>query len=142
MLPSSTTTIDDLILENKQENTQTFRLDTVYNTIAGKIDDLDALLQSIYIMLNIEADQYIIYPYTYGVNTLDLIGKPRHYVMAVLPERLKKTLLSDDRITDVTDFEFFTLTNELGATIKNKLGVKFIVHTIYGNVNNEMEVTY
>ena len=85
-------------------------------------------------MLSIEADQYIIYPYTYGINTLDLIGKPSYYVIAVLPERITETLLSDDRITDVSDFEF--------EVNKNKITVKFTVHTIYGEVKEETEVAY
>jgi len=102
--------------------------------IGGKVDRLAALQQSILLMLSVEADQYIIYPYTYGINTLDLIGKPSYYVMAVIPERIKETLLSDDRITDVTDFEF--------ETNGNRLGVKFVVHTIYGDIEEETAVIY
>ena len=93
-----------------------------------------ALQQSIFLMLSTEADQYIIYPYTYGINTLDLIGKPVYYVMAVIPERIKTTLLSDDRVTDVTNFEF-----EVNG---NKLTVKFVVHSIYGDVEEETVVVY
>jgi hypothetical protein len=133
MLPFSENTenvenIDDLITEfevDEQEKTQTFALNFSKNTIGGIVDDLVALRQSIYLMLSVEADQFIIYPYTYGLMTIDLIGKPIYYVMAVLPTRIKETLLSDDRITDVTDFEF-----EMN---KNKLMVKFLIHTIYGD---------
>lgn len=121
-----------MVLNNEQENTQTFGIDFKNNIAVGKIDDLAALKQSIHLMLNIEADQYIIYPYTYGLRTLDLYGKPRYYVVAVLPERIKETLLSDDRITDVTDFEF--------ETNKDKLHVKFIIHTIYNEEFEEMVV--
>lgn len=103
-------------------------------SIGGRIDDVTALKQSIYLMLSIEADQYIIYPHTYGVNTLDLIGKPSYYVMAVLPDRIKETLLSDDRITDVSDFEF-----EVDG---NKITAKFVVATIYGEMKEEMVVIY
>lgn len=102
--------------------------------IGGKIDGLAALKQNIFIMLSVEADQHIIYPYTYGIQTLDLIGKPSYYVMALIPERIKATLLTDDRITDVTDFEF-----EVNA---NKLNVKFVVHTIYGEMEEETVVIY
>lgn len=135
MLPN-TENIDDMLLEldDGQENTKTFGIDTKENIINGTIDGLDALKQSIYLLLSIEADQYIIYPYTYGIQTLDLIGKPSYYVMAVIPERIKETLLSDNRITDVSDFEF-----EIN---KNKLNVKFIVHTIYGETEGETEVAY
>ena len=117
---------DDLILdfeEEEQENTKTFLLNTKDNVIGGFIDELDALRQSIYLTLSTEADQYIIYPYTYGLKTIDLIGKPYYYVMAVIPERISEILLEDERITDVSDFEF-----EIN---KNKLNVRFIVHTIY-----------
>lgn len=136
MIPSFENT-DDLLLgavEEKQENTQTFGLNMNLNFISGKVDGLDALKQSIYFRLSTEADQYLIYPYTYGLNTLDLIGKPSYYVAAVLPERIKNALLGDDRITDVTDFEF--------KINRNKITVKFIVHTIYGEVDGETEVAY
>lgn len=128
--------MDDLILENEyeQQNTQTFAINSVGNSVGGKVDDLEALRQSIYLMLSIEADQYIIYPYTYGLTTLDLIGKPNYYVAAVLPERIKETLLQDERINDVSDFEF-----EVSG---NKMTVKFVVHTIYGDTNEETVVMY
>lgn len=167
MLPDMGNT-DDLILdfeENEQNKTQTYYInfvgqnqggtsailgqlilgkavlgnatpnatDTRYN-INGKVDGLVALQQNIFLMLSTEADQYIIYPYTYGINTLDLIGKPSYYVMAVIPERITETLLSDDRITDVSDFEF-----EVNG---NKLTVKFVVHSIYGEIEEETVVVY
>lgn len=139
MLPNTENiaNIDDLILEfeeAEQERTKTFSLNMAGNIIVGNIDGLEALKQCIYIMLSVEADQHIIYPYTYGIQTLDLIGKPRHYVMAVIPERITETLLSDDRITDVSDFEF-----EIDG---HKLTVKFVVHSIYGEMEEETVVIY
>lgn len=131
--------IDDLILdfdEATNEKTKTFDIaesQTGY-IIGGIIDGLAAVQQSIYLMLSIEADQYIIYPYTYGVQTLDLIGKPSYYVMAVIPGRITETLLTDDRITGVSDFEF-----EVNG---HELTVKFVVHTIYGEVEEETVVIY
>jgi len=123
-----------LDLEEEQEKTQTFGITDTYNAIGGRIDGLDAVKQSVYLTLNTEADQFIIYPYTYGLKTLDLIGKPIYYVMAIIPERIAEALLNDDRITGVSDFEF--------ETDKSKLIVKFIVHTIYGEIKEEKEVTY
>lgn len=121
-------------MEDEQENTQTFGINLESNTVGGKIDDLEAVKQSIYLILSIEADKYIIYPYTYGIQTLDLIGKPIHYVMAVIPERISEALSNDDRITNVSDFEF--------EVNHNKLHVRFVVHTIYGDVNEETVVNY
>jgi hypothetical protein len=102
--------------------------------IGGYADGLVALQQHILLLLSTEADKYIIYPYTYGITTLDLIGKPSYYVMAVIPERITETLLTDDRVTDVSDFEF-----EVNG---NKLTVKFVVHSIYGEFDAETVVIY
>lgn len=134
MLPN-TENIDDLIsdfLEDEEQRTKTFGLNMKKNIIGGMVDELVALQQSIYLMLSIEADQYIIYPYTYGLTTLDLIGKPSYYVMAVLPGRIKQTLLTDNRIIDVSDFEF--------KADGKKLSVDFIAHTIYGDIPEETVV--
>ena len=120
--------------EEEQEKTKTFGLNITDRVLGGMVDGLSALRQSIYLMLSIEADQYIIYPYTYGVNTLDLIGKPSYYVVAILPDRIRETLLRDDRILDVSDFEF--------DVIGNKVHAKFTIHTIYGDVNEETVVIY
>lgn len=136
-MPQNGENIDDLILdfeEDTKENTKTFGINLVDNVIGGKIDGLDALKQSIYFLLNIEADQYIIYPYTYGIKTVDLIGEPYYYVLAVLPGRIKEALLSDDRITDVSDFEF--------EVNKQKVHVKFIAKTIYGDIDEETVVRF
>ena len=136
MLPQSGN-IDGLVsgFNRESEATKTFAIKISENIIGGTIDDLNALRQAIYLRLSIEADQHIIYPYTYGLQTLDLIGKPVYYVAAIIPDRIKTTLLDDSRITDVTDFEF--------ETNKGKLMVKFVVHTIYGeNITEEVMVTY
>ena len=129
--------LNDLILnldEDKKLKTQTFGINLQQNFIGNKIDKLEAIRQSVYLTLSVEADKYIIYPYTYGIRTLDLFGKPIYYVMAVIPDRIKEALLSDDRITDVSDFEF--------KVNGRKLTVKFIVHTIYGNIEEETVVQY
>lgn len=122
------------LTENEREKTRTFALNILENTIGGEIDDVAALHQAIYLMLNIEADQYIIYPYTYGFQRIDLIGKPIYYVIAILPDRVKETLTRDDRILDVSDFEF--------EVDKHQLHVKFKVSTIYGVIQEETVVMY
>lgn len=136
MLPN-TANIDDLISDfesEKQQKTKTFQLNMSDNTIGGKVDELAALQQHVYLLLSIEADQYIIYPYTFGIKTLDLIGKPSYYVMAVLPGRIKEALLRDSRITDVSDFEFEVKSSQINT--------KFIIHSIYGKIEEETVVSY
>lgn len=134
MLPN-TRNINDLIqnFEESGRKTQTFALNISNDTIGGKVDGLTALAQSIYLRLNTEADKYIIYPYTYGINLVDLIGKPSYYVIAVIPGRVKDALMRDDRVTGVSDFEF--------KINGSKLHVKFVVNTIYGEIKEEMVVS-
>lgn len=134
MLPVGVNTSDVFLENEEQQNTQTFGITLPTNIIVSKIDGLDALRQSIYLKLSIEADQYIIYPYTYGIKLLDLFGMPSYYVVAVLPNRIKEALMDDDRITDISDFEF--------EVNKNKVYVKFVVHSIYGDTDIETAVTY
>lgn len=100
--------------------------------IVGFTDELDAVKQAIYLILNTERYQYIIYSWDYGVELLDLIGKPMPYVMSALPQRIKEALTQDDRIEDVTDFKF-----ERNHKI---LHVTFTVVTSLGGIPTEMEV--
>ena len=136
MIPT-TENIDDLITNfdsGRKENTETFGINLTENRVNGQIDGLEALKQSIYLMLNIEADKHIIYPYTYGVTTADLIGKPDYYIIAVLPGRIKEALMMDDRITNVSDFQF--------KITRRTIGVTFVVTSIYGNIVEETEVIF
>jgi hypothetical protein len=101
--------------------------------ISGYTDDLDAVIQAIYLILNTERYKHIIYSWDYGVELVDLFGKPMPYVMSELPRRIKEALIQDNRISDVIDFEF--------EPKRNKLFTTFVVITNLGNVNVELEVT-
>ena len=102
------------------------------NRISDYVDDLDAVKQAIYLILSTERYEYIIYSWDYGVELVDLIGKPMPYVMAEVPRRITEALTQDDRIEDVVDFEF---------EMKGKqLHVKFTVISNLGNIPTELEV--
>ncbi len=101
--------------------------------ISGYTDDMDALIQTIYLILSTERYQYIIYSWDYGIELLDLIGQPMPYVMAELPRRIKDALTQDDRIDDVTDFEFEVMGKKLHTT--------FVVVSNLGNITTDLEVT-
>lgn len=100
--------------------------------INGYTDGLDALAQAIYLILGTERYEHLIYSWDYGVELIDLYGKPMPYVMSELPRRVKDALTQDDRIDDVVDFEF--------NPKKSKLHTTFKVVSNIGNVSVEMEV--
>jgi hypothetical protein len=100
--------------------------------ISGFIDDLDSVVQAVYLILSTERYEFIIYSWDYGVELLDLYGKPMPYVMAELPNRIKEALTQDDRIEDVIDFEFIRNGRELRTT--------FTIVTNIGSISTALEV--
>lgn len=105
---------------------------TEMNRIDGYTDGLDAVIQAIYLILSTERYQYIIYSWDYGVELLTLIGKPMSYVTAELPRRITEALMQDNRIKEVTDFQFEKRGKRLHTT--------FNVITDVGIISTEMGV--
>lgn len=134
MLPEIKTLTEEII--EVEYPTNTYHIEHIEggdDRIVGYTDDLEAVKQAIYLILNIERYDYPIYSWDYGIELKDLFGKPIPYVMSELPDRIKEALTMDNRITDVVDFEF--------ERNKNKLHTTFTVKTIYGNVPSNVEVT-
>jgi phage baseplate assembly protein W len=102
--------------------------------IQGYCDDLEAMKQAIYKIINTERYQYIIYSWNYGIELRDLFGKPIPFVYAEVQRRIEEALLQDDRITKVKDFEF--------SHTDGDVAVHFNVSTIYGDVNDVEKVVY
>lgn len=108
-------------------------LDEIDDRINGYTDDIDAVKQAIYLILGTERYKFIIYSWDYGVELVDLFGKPMPYVMSELPRRITEALTQDNRITGCKDFEF-----EIN---KSKLHTTFTVISTVGNIPTELEVT-
>ncbi len=123
MIPNVNILTEEITKVNYPSRTYKINLDK--DRISGYTDDLDAIKQAIYLILSTERYQHIIYSWDYGVELLDLIGKPIPYVMSELPRRIKDALIQDDRISDVVDFEF--------QKVGKKLNVTFKVITTLGN---------
>lgn len=104
----------------------------ILDKINGYTDDLEAIAQAIYLILGTERYQFIIYSWDYGIELVDLYGKPMPYVMSELPRRITEALTQDDRIEDVIDFEF-----EVNG---KKLHTTFTAVTNKGNITTELEV--
>ena len=108
----------------------TWRLDLEQKRMSpGMVDGIEAVEQAIYKILLTERYQYPIYSWDYGIELLDLYGKPLSYVRPELERRIREALLQDDRITAVDSFYFESVAD------KNSLQVTFTAHTIYGDTN-------
>lgn len=98
--------------------------------IAGFIDGIEAMEQAVWKRLMTERYVYDIYDDSYGLQTVDLIGQEYGYVISKLQRRIKETLLNDDRITDVNQFQF--------KRGKDSVWVGFNVVTIFGELSHSL----
>lgn len=111
---------------------RTFRMNHNDGNIVGTIDQIKAVEQAIFLILNVERYEWLIYSWNYGVEFKHLIGKPVDFCIPEIERCIKEALLQDDRIISVENFTF--------DVNKNKIHVTFTVATIYGPITVEKEV--
>lgn len=132
MIPQNNLNNALMTLEVEEQPTQTHRLDIERNKVIGKCDGLEAIKQLVYIILNVERFDWVIFSTDFGVEFKNLFGQPVPYVLPEIKRRITEALTQDDRITDVTDFDF--------KTEKSKVRCKFKVHSVFGDFEEETEV--
>ena len=134
MIPSTNTILlnDFEVVTQPSKN---YKMHLEQGIINGFCDELEAMTQVIYKILNTERYRYIIYSWNYGIELLDLYGEPITYVCPELQRRITEALVQDDRIEYVDNFEF-------DISIKRTVKVTFTVHTIFGNVESEKVVNF
>lgn len=120
-------------VEVVEQPSRTYRLDTANNKMLGKIDELEAIKQAIYLRLNTEKEEHLIYGPDYGIQLEDLYGEPDTYVLPTLQGRIIEALLPDERIHGVDSFLF-------REEEKGSITAYFIVHTVLGDIESELEV--
>jgi len=132
MIPSTSGFLENEF-EITEQPSKTFKLDKDKNYVRGVTDQLEAVKQAIYMVLNTERYRYPVLTWNYGVEFMDLYGEPVSYVCPELERRITEALTWDMRITGVTGFEFDT-------GLRGSVQVNFTVHTIYGDVRVEKAV--
>ncbi len=119
--------------EIEEQPTYTYKLNIDSDSIIGFTDGLEAMKQAIYLILNIERYNYLIYSWNYGIELTDLFGQPIPFVLPELKRRITEALTQDERIQSVDAFSF--------EVNKGKIHATFTVHTIYGDVEAEKVVS-
>ena len=71
MIPSTVGFLDK-DFEIEKQPSQTYKMDLEGNSVRGFVDEQEAMRQMIFRTLQTERYQYIIYPWYYGIETLDL----------------------------------------------------------------------
>ena len=119
-------------LEEVNQPSLTYKLNIDAETVVGKCDDLEAMKQAIYKVLNTERYRYLIYSWNYGVELEELFGEPISYCIPEIERRITEALMQDDRVINVYNFEF----DHHGRVVSTK----FIVETVFGTVDMEKDV--
>lgn len=114
------------------QTSNTYKLNLDKNNISGFCDELEAVKQAVYLILNIERYEYLIYDWDYGFEIKDLIGQESIIIQPEIQRRICDALKQDSRIVNVRDFIF-----ENGSI--GKLIVHFTVETIFGSYQSQNE---
>ena len=131
MTPEKTVNITEL--ETVTQPSLTYKLDTDKKRIIGKIDNQEAIIQTVKKILNTERYAYVIYSSQYGSELENLIGKDYDFIVSDLERTINEALSVDERITSISDF---TITKS-GV---DSLLASFNVNSIYGTDRIEVEV--
>lgn len=122
-------------LEIERQPSKTYKMNLEGNTTRGYTDGLEAMKQVVFKILNTERFAYSMYSWNYGIETMDLYGEPVSWVCPELERRITEALVQDDRIEEVTDFDF-------DLSMKGVVHVTFVVHTIFGEIQEERTVNF
>ena len=114
---------------------KTYKMHIDKNVVRGTCDEVEAVKQSIYKILNTERYEYIIYSWNYGIELMDLYGEPVDWVCSELERRITEALEVDDRIETLEGFDFDT-------SEKGVVHVSFTANTVFGDVEIEKVVNY
>lgn len=107
MLPQSSNVQIMSDLELISQPNKTYYVDKDKKIIKGTVVDyLKAVEQSVYLILQTERYDYIMYSHKYGIELKDLYGREESYVIPMLMLRIPEALLQDERIESVEDFSY------------------------------------
>nr|WP_294493098.1 DUF2634 domain-containing protein [uncultured Anaerosporobacter sp.] len=120
---------EDTVLEVPSK---TFFIDFINNKVVGTVDGIEAVKQAVFLILNTERYENMVYDWDYGFETQDLIGMPIGYIYPELKRRIEEALTQDDRIESVEAFDF----EKSGAIVT----VSFTVISKQGIFETETEV--
>lgn len=109
----------------------TWGLDLRRKRITGHVDELDAVKQAVFKILQTQRFRHVIYSPNYGHELHRLIGQDPLLVQSEIRRFLEEALMQDDRIEGI---------NNLNMEINgDSILVKFTVLTIYGSFEERWE---
>jgi len=130
MLPQSSNVQIMTDLDIVSQPNKTYYIDKEKKIVQGTVEDyLKTVEQSVYLILQTERYDYIMYSHKYGIELKDLYGREENYVVPMLMLRVPEALLQDERIESVEDFSY--------TVNGGKFLINFTVKTKYGDLKME-----
>ena len=112
---------------------KTWIIDRSTMQVACMDDGLEAVRQAVEIALDVERFRWTIYSANFGSELDELIGQDEALITAEIPRLVEGALSQDDRIVQVDGYTFT-------RTGPASMHVSFTVHTVYGDLIEEMQI--
>ena len=131
ILPEATLNLQNGVVY-QDYTTKTFYIDPESRHVVGYADGLQAMIQAVEIIVNIERFFWQIYSPNFGMQWRGLIGNNPDFVGAEMKKRLDNAFSVDTRIYGTSNYNYSVSGDVLTAT--------FTVNTVYGDVSQSVEV--
>lgn len=120
-------------LQTQEQPSLTWYVNTDTGRIQGTTDGLTAVKQAIEIILNVDRFDWQIYSPYFGMQWSGLLGQNPGYVASEIQRRIKDAFSTDSRILGIENFTYSISGDTMTAD--------FTVSTVYGQINQNVEVT-
>lgn len=117
----------------REQTTRTYRADFARGRISGYADGISAMEQAVLLILSTERFRHAVYSWDYGSELGGVLGDDFQLAESEIKRLVREALLQDERVTDVDGFVFT-------RTARNTLNVSLTVRTIFGELNETLEV--
>ena len=112
--------------------TRTYYVNPDTKHITGMADGIMAMRQAVEIIVNVERFFWQIYGPNFGMQWNGLIGRNHDYAAVEAQRRLRDAFSVDERIIDMRDYAY--------KSEGDKLNISFTVGTVYGDIEQNLEV--
>lgn len=106
----------------------TWQIDWTHHRVGGRIDQREALAQSIALRLQTELGQYLIYSDSYGLDRGEITGEQSQ----TMTRRVSQCLAEEERVTGICDFSC--------QTEGDSCQIRFTACTIWGDAQVALEI--
>lgn len=128
---------DEDELEEDTTIYRTYGMDTKNKRIVGKVDGMEAVLQSIFKALQTRRFAYLIYDDQHGFDGYNKIGNTaltQGYLESDMPSMIEDAFLNDEAIVSIDDINF-------QITETDGVQISLSVSTIFGDADFEGVIT-